>query len=168
MRHFLLSLCLLVGGVLLLALTAPALAAPLPRTTTARPFAGSLSAQVALAPQRPHIDSPPAPTPTPCDSNDPKSCANQVSGQFNKLYQVIFLVGVILAIAIAVILLIVSAIRGMIAAGQGESHVIYNTIMKAIAIIILLVIAIESPNIINLLLNGAGQSITPPSLPTVP
>lgn len=164
MRHFLLSLCLLVGGVLLLALTAPALAAPLPRTTTARPFAGSLSAQVALAPLRPHID----PTPTPCDSNDPKACANQVSGQFNKLYQVIFLVGVILAIAIAVILLIVSAIRGMIAAGQGESHVIYNTIMKAIAIIILLVIAIESPNIINLLLNGAGQSITPPSLPTVP
>lgn len=162
MRHFLLSLCLLVGGVLPLALPATsALAASPPRTAADQPTTVSLSAQAALAPLRPQIGA-------ACNPNDPKACANDVSGKFNQLYQVIFLVGVILAIAIAVILLIISAIRGMIAAGQGESHVIYNTIMKAIAIIILLVIAIESPNIINLLLSGAGQSIQPPSLPTAP
>lgn len=100
-------------------------------------------------------------------NTDPTGCATSITQQFGGLYQVGFVLLIWAGVALAGLLLAVSAIRGMVGMGLGEPRVLAETVLKAAGVIACLVIAFQAPNIVNLALHGAGQHIIAPTPPSI-
>lgn len=161
-----LSLMLLFVSGVALAAPAPAGAAQV-ASASSQGSTGSLSAPQGGSSSQNQQG--PAANPTPiCQSGDSSTkCAQNLTTTLSSGAQAIYQIGVWVAIVVAVLVIIWTTPPAIMGAATSNSKVIGQLAARIAIIVALILLAINSWSILQFFLGSSGQSISPPSFPTI-
>lgn len=155
------AMCLMV-----LLMSGVALAAPAPTSGTSQQGAGQTSARSGSSAQ----NQPLAATPTPicvAGRDDSTTCAQNLTTTLSSGAKAFYVIGVWVAIVVAVLVIIWTTPGTIVGAATSNSKVVGQLVTRIAIIVGLILLAINSWTILQFFLGASGQSISPPSFPTV-
>ncbi|HEX6778956.1 MAG TPA: hypothetical protein VF099_12185 [Ktedonobacterales bacterium] len=111
----------------------------------------------------------PAANPTPiCQTGDSSTtCAQHLTGTLSDGAKAIYQIGIWVAIVVAVLVIIWTTPPAIVGAATSNSKVIGQLAARIAIIVALILLAINSWSILQFFLGSSGQSISPPSFPTI-
>lgn len=111
----------------------------------------------------------PAANPTPiCQTGQSSTtCAQNLTGTLSDGARAFYQIGVWVAIVVAVLVIIWTTPPAIVGAATSNSKVIGQVAARIAIIVALILLAINSWSILQFFLGSSGQSISPPSFPTI-
>jgi hypothetical protein len=108
-----------------------------------------------------------APTPICQVGDSGNTCARHLTGTLDSAAQAIYQVGVWVAIAVAVLVIIWTTPSAILAAATSNSKVIGQLAARIVIIAALVLLAVNSWTILQFFLGTASQTVTPPTFPDI-
>ncbi len=111
-----------------------------------------------------------AATPTPicvAGRDDSTTCAQHLTTTLSSGAKAFYVIGVWVAIVVAVLVIIWTTPGAIVGAATSNSKVVSQLVTRIAIIVGLILLAINSWTILQFFLGASGQSISPPSFPTV-